>query len=291
MGIVMRFLGTAAAEGIPNPFCSCALCSNAREKGGREIKTRAAFRVTDDVQIDFGPDSYMQSVFMGNDLLSLKDILITHAHDDHIAPFEINLVEMVYGKLQHEINFYFTAENYRMLQALDDLAFEGSNGYFTQRLKGMVDFHILQFNETYAIGDIYATPLKSTHKSFFDSMGANYLVALPDHRKFLYAVDTGYYTEDTLERLQNERLDYLIIECTFGSAWLAEDDNQHLNIMKCDALMSKMYRNNTITDHTKVYITHMNHKHTFTHKDMEDYYNRLQAPYPVVVAYDGLTVR
>ena len=35
----IRFLGTAAYEGIPALFCPCDICKNAREKGGRENST------------------------------------------------------------------------------------------------------------------------------------------------------------------------------------------------------------------------------------------------------------
>ena len=33
-----KFLGTAAAEGVPGPFCACENCRLAREEGGRSIR-------------------------------------------------------------------------------------------------------------------------------------------------------------------------------------------------------------------------------------------------------------
>ena len=53
-----RFLGTAAAEGIPALFCECAVCKEAREKGGRHIRTRSQALIDDDLLIDFNADSY-----------------------------------------------------------------------------------------------------------------------------------------------------------------------------------------------------------------------------------------
>ena len=43
-----HFLGTAAAEGIPALFCECAVCKEAREKGGRFIRTRSQALIDDD---------------------------------------------------------------------------------------------------------------------------------------------------------------------------------------------------------------------------------------------------
>ena len=37
----IRFLGTAAAEGIPGIFCQCPACRAARAAGGRELRTRS----------------------------------------------------------------------------------------------------------------------------------------------------------------------------------------------------------------------------------------------------------
>lgn len=37
----IKYLGTAAAEGIPALFCRCDICKEARKRGGREIRTRS----------------------------------------------------------------------------------------------------------------------------------------------------------------------------------------------------------------------------------------------------------
>ncbi|WP_200915571.1 hypothetical protein [Margalitia shackletonii] len=38
----LHFLGTAAAEGIPNPHCTCNTCTEARRLGGRNIRSRTS---------------------------------------------------------------------------------------------------------------------------------------------------------------------------------------------------------------------------------------------------------
>ena len=37
----LKYLGTAAAEGIPAMFCECNNCKEARRRGGRDLRTRS----------------------------------------------------------------------------------------------------------------------------------------------------------------------------------------------------------------------------------------------------------
>ena len=54
--VKITFLGTAAAEGYPNPFCRCENCEGARKVGGRALRKRASALIDDQLLIDFGPD-------------------------------------------------------------------------------------------------------------------------------------------------------------------------------------------------------------------------------------------
>ena len=49
----LRYLGTAAAEGIPGVFCDCKVCREARTKKGRFIRTRSQLLLEDELLIDF----------------------------------------------------------------------------------------------------------------------------------------------------------------------------------------------------------------------------------------------
>ena len=49
-------LGSGAAEAIPNPYCQCSVCQQARSLGGRECRARSAAIINDDLLIDLGPD-------------------------------------------------------------------------------------------------------------------------------------------------------------------------------------------------------------------------------------------
>ena len=84
----IKFLGTSAAEGVPAAFCNCELCKRAKEKGGRDIRTRSQILINDDTLFDFPMDTYMHMLRYKLDLSAIKRVLITHAHMDHCYPQE-----------------------------------------------------------------------------------------------------------------------------------------------------------------------------------------------------------
>ena len=49
------FLGTAAAEGTPAVFCDCKMCRYAREKGGKEIRSRSGALIDGKLKISVLP--------------------------------------------------------------------------------------------------------------------------------------------------------------------------------------------------------------------------------------------
>jgi len=77
------FLGTAAAEGYPAPFCTCPNCQRARELGGRNIRLRSSVLINDDLLIDFC-DLVPAAAFCGVELSKVETLLITHNHADHL---------------------------------------------------------------------------------------------------------------------------------------------------------------------------------------------------------------
>ena len=80
----LKYLGTAAAEGFPAVFCNCQYCREARELGGKNIRTRSQSLINDDLLIDFPPDTYHHFLTQSIEGDKIKYLLITHAHSDHL---------------------------------------------------------------------------------------------------------------------------------------------------------------------------------------------------------------
>ena len=51
----IKYLGTAAAEGVPAIFCRCEVCRKSKEAGGRNIRTRSQSIIDDRLLLDFCP--------------------------------------------------------------------------------------------------------------------------------------------------------------------------------------------------------------------------------------------
>ena len=84
-----RYIGTAAAEGIPSIYCDCPVCRNARQNGGKDIRARSGAVIDETLLIDYPPDIYMQCLNGLLDARLIRSVLITHAHADHCDMYEL----------------------------------------------------------------------------------------------------------------------------------------------------------------------------------------------------------
>lgn len=82
----LRFLGTSAAGGFPNPHCRCENCVAAREAGGKSIRMMCSAIIDNDLLIDLGPEVSGACLRFGIDLADLRWVLQTHSHGDHLLP-------------------------------------------------------------------------------------------------------------------------------------------------------------------------------------------------------------
>lgn len=82
----IRFLGTSAAGGFPNPHCRCVNCVAAREEGGKSIRFQCSALIDNDLMIDLGPDIAGAAIRHGIDLADVAWALQTHPHEDHLLP-------------------------------------------------------------------------------------------------------------------------------------------------------------------------------------------------------------
>ncbi len=283
----MRMIGSGSAEAIPDPFCSCEICRNARLRRGKEIRSRSSFRLNDDTQIDFGPDQLYQSVVLGNDLTVLKNILVTHSHEDHFAFTELGLKEMAVRTPEAPLNVYLSRRAWEWYR--EAVRAYSPPGYYTDRR--FYRFVPLDYGKRYAIGDLGVVPLRGNHKAHGKGeYSVNYLVSLENGRTLYYACDTGYFFEETFAYLENRRLDFLVIEGTFGDALTQERPDNHLGCAGVLAVVRRLLEQKTLSAESRVYITHINHKHTLTHEKMTDYYARRNPGVEIVVGYDGMEI-
>ncbi len=283
----MKFLGTGAGEGIPNPFCTCRICQNARKVKGKEIRTRSSFMLSDKVIIDMGPDFFAQAILYDVDFSQIEHVIFTHMHDDHI---DYSIIWERFVKEGREggkpMNLYFVGDAYDYINNfyLTSPLTEGREEYLTSE---NVVLHKLEFGREYAIDEFTVKPLKASHSTAFEKNGANFLINR-DGEKLYYACDTGYFTDSAFRALAGERLDLLICECTFPTTeHVVQKDSGHMDINMCVKTLDRLFVTSAITPETKIYLSHISPT-GMTHKELAEYMKGLDRKYKVHVAYDGL---
>lgn len=285
----MIFYGTGAAEGIPNPFCSCSICQNARNVQGKEIRGRTMFRINEKICIDMGADSFHQAIKYG-DFVKLEHVIVTHTHEDHLNMMMTNVRNMAYVREKHPLHYYLTGKAFEMIDFYRDNKplVKGMLRKFEE--EKILVFHKLEYNLKYQIGELEVIPLKGNHFGNMDEFCANYLIKFPDGRKMYYGLDTGWYFPETFKALEREKLDLLISECTFGlTEGRGEHPDGHLDAFSCMKLFEKLLGQGTITPETNIVLAHINH-YTSTHAQLVDYFKNQKFCCPITVAFDGYTV-
>ena len=117
----IKYLGTAAAEGIPAVFCECETCQKAMSLGGKNIRTRSQALIDGKLLIDFPADTYIHSLMYGIKLCDIKHCLITHSHSDHLYPEEISMRNTnVFSHLKEKtpITFYSDQSGYDLIEKI-----------------------------------------------------------------------------------------------------------------------------------------------------------------------------
>jgi len=293
----MIFLGTGAAEMIPSPFCDCEICTHARQNRGIYYKKRSCFMVDETTVIDFGPDIGAACLEYGIDFCNLENILITHTHDDHLSFSNLGLLSMSRKTFDNPIHIYIFPEGYNwcmskldaFMPEVDLIPLGDDSARIIVHIDKAYEIHKVFHGKAFKMGKFEVFPFKANHKSYGENeVALNYILTDEKGKSLLYACDTGVYSEETLKLIAGAHLDYLIMECTFGSRKL-EEGSGHLDVYHFIEMLNKLSQYNIIDENTKIYSTHLNHKHTFNHDDLQAYFNE-NSPYSVTVAWDGLKI-
>lgn len=287
----MIFLGTAASECFPNPFCECESCQKSRNSDDPKLtRRRSSFLIDDKNILDFNADVIGAVNQYKISLSSLENVFLTHTHCDHFDPWNIEFLGMSNTPTK-PLNIYLSKPAYDGLTSLGKIIIDSqSKGLVSaaNTIISNVNFIPMEPYKKYQIGEYTVSAVHGFHNGYFAHEQAfNYIFEGSDG-KFMYATDTGLFLQESLDYLTDQKLDMLIIEGSFG---LHDTDrlSGHLNFETLADTITALHENRAIDNNTKIYVTHIAHKALMTHYDYED---MLQSKFgdKVVVAYDGLEV-
>jgi len=190
---------------------------------------------------------------------------------------------------QNIINVYLTDDAFDYVEKfmLDNPTTQNDNEKYYENRK--VVFKKLEFYKTYKINNIEVIPLKGAHGTANEKNAANFLIKLENGKIMYYALDSGYYLEETFDYLKNVYLDILVGECTFPEVNSKEACSVHMDITSCVKTLDKLYLNGTIDKKSKIYLSHIEAK-GMNHEELEKYFADLDKNYNVSIAYDGLSI-
>ena len=206
-----KYFGTAAAEGFPGLFCSCEHCVRAQKAGGKNIRTRSQALVNNNLLIDFPADTYHHIIKDGLNLTKVKNIIITHSHEDHFYPKDLHMAypPFAYGADKQKIT------------PINIYGNESVNSYAGEFKTEIVKFHeIYAFRELF-IDNYVVTPLKADH----DQSQNCFIYVIEDNindisaKKILYGNDTGYFPYETWDYLHenhtgSNKFDFVSLDAT-----------------------------------------------------------------------------
>lgn len=270
----LQFLGTAASEGIPNPFCKCEICEKSRQQKGKNIRTRSSILIDDIMQIDFAPEYSYQVMRENIDVTKIKDLLFTHTHPDHFNVGDLFSRMVDYGfNIDHPLYIYG-----------NDIAINGClnvlPGYSPERF---VFNLVVPFQTVVTSAGYTVTALLANHAKW--EFCFIYLIE-KDGKTLLHGHDSGYFPELTWQWLKNsgKKIDMAIFECTYGYKQ-NDKTNNHMSIETVIAAQKRMLEEGIFDSNTQLITSHHSHSSGFMHDELVEIFK----PYNIQVAYDGLT--
>lgn len=289
----LLFLGTGAAEGYPPVYAQNQGRKIWGQTSGRDLRLRSALRIGKRYQIDISPDNHVQNFLHGVDMHFVEDILITHTHCDH---FNFNQVADKSMARNHgngkKIHLHMTPSAAAWTRKVEQFFVDNSNISNEEKVSRATDFpiHTIDYFTKTKVGELEVEVIKGNHLAYGeDEASANYIITLPNQKKFLYATDTGYYTEETWNYLKGKTIDTLIIESTWGNTRREEFPDGHLDCFSCVKVFERMEELGVLSRNTPIYLTHINPHHTLNHSGLQEYYD--QTSFTATVAWDGLKLK
>jgi cAMP phosphodiesterase len=150
---------------------------------------------------------------LGNDFLKLENILITHAHFDHIVDLP-TAIDAFYSKLEKPLNIFATQE---VIDILKENIFNNkiwpdfSKIPLMNKSANTIIFHTLEYFKEYSIGNFTFIPYPNCHT--FGSCG--YVI----NDAMVFTSDTFLCTHTWDFLNNNENLKQLVIEISFPSVF------------------------------------------------------------------------
>lgn len=276
--MTIQILGSAACEGIPAAFCECAVCKAARERGGKEFRTRSQALIDGDMLIDLPADTYAHSLQNNFSLADIKYLLITHSHNDHLYPAELT------NRAKHLVGSTLRGnlEIFSCKLIVDVLCSE--IGWLNNTGDNVI-FHAVEPFEPFLCGDKTVTALPADHNGRMGETPYIYLVERGG-KALLYGTDTASLSDDIWAYFLKRKIFFrtVVLDCT--RAGNSSEAHRHMNATDNRAVRERMIANRLADENTRFISTHFSHNGGWTYADAEVNLK----PMGLEASYDGMKI-
>jgi adenosylcobinamide kinase/adenosylcobinamide-phosphate guanylyltransferase len=225
-------LGTGAADGWPNPWCSCGSCADARSHGRQRQPTSAL--VDGVLLLDLAPGVPPDGLFLG----AVHTVLVTHDHPDHCSPFSL-----LWRHWAHRGEPLTVVGPAPVLEACRPWLGPDDPVVLTPVSPG----------DVLRCGEFSVRALAADH----EVPTVLYDVTGPDGGRLLYATDTGPLPAATVAATRDAAFDVVLIEETFGD--VRDHGTGHLDLVTLPDQLRRLRGVGAVTDDTDVVAVHLSH--------------------------------
>jgi phosphoribosyl 1,2-cyclic phosphate phosphodiesterase len=276
----VTFLGTAAAEGIPALWCNCERCQAARRERGRSLRRRCAFVVDDRLLVDCGPDLVDAAGQLGLDLSTIRTLLVTHPHEDHLHLPTLEIRRDGFCATPLPVMDVYSGKS-AIAQVL-------SSSYAESTLR--LSTHVISAGDSFVSDGYAVTALRAAHATpdldplFFA------IAAAGDGPQVLYAHDTGSFPDDTWASLEQPpggrpfAFDLVSLDATFGV--VDHGGAMHMSISQVLRHRDRLAASGLLKPGARVVANHFSHNCTPAHSELVTILDGTG----VEPSFDGLTI-
>ena len=274
----IKYLGTAAAEGVPAMFCKCPVCENIRAIGGKELRTRTQILIDGELSIDFPPEAYVHSLKYGFDCADIKYLLATHSHMDHFYAHDFILRGYRYAEgFSAPLEIYGNSEVAAVFSECTAREMKPSVAPNTKR-------HVIMPYSRLEIGGYKVLTLPANHSKTEEAM----LFYIEKGGKgYLHMHDTSIPEDGIYGFLKSNgaRACVVSFDCTYADR-TGISRPRHMNIEDCMSVKQKLVSFGVCGEDTKYIITHFSHNcNPLTSRLAE-----IEKKFSLKAAYDGMNI-